>query len=179
MSQIKNMIVGLSKKQKILVVVTIVLAAALITTASVLAFSPYFISSTTNVPAGVPTPTPIPTATPTPTPTPTDTFTVTATLNSIPVADPTNINIPSGGYIGSTDIVVYTFTSTANQPITVGTSVGTGGVTGNEGITWDSTTVTNGYTVSLPSNGSTATMTMTVTLGTEGGAIPLIFTANP
>jgi hypothetical protein len=135
----------------------------------------------TITPTATPTPTPIPTATPTPTPEPlTNTFLLSATLNGTLLTDPSVIIIPSGAYIGTVYNVVYTFTSTANQPITVQATVTAGqSVTGNEIIVWDATTTANGYAVSLPVNGAVATMTMTVTLGSVGGSIPLTFTASP
>jgi hypothetical protein len=142
----------------------------------VAAIAAYSQPSTVNVPAGLPTPTPTPTATPTPTPAPTNTFTLSATLNDAAVPNPAAINLPSA-YIGTQYTIVYTFTSTANQPITVTASAP--GVTGNQIISWDPTSTANGYSVFLGSNGAAATMTMYVTLQSTGGSIPLVFTSTP
>jgi len=87
--------------------------------------------------------------------------------------------IPDGALVGDVYIVTYTLTSTANQPITVTASVPPGQqVTGNQLISWDQTTVDNHYSVNLAVDAS-ASMTMTVTVGTVGGSIPLMFTSNP
>jgi hypothetical protein len=190
----------LSTRQKMIIValLTVTLFVAVAVTAFSLA-NPTQKTSDTTVPDGVPTPTPTPqptlaptptptpepTATPTPTPSPTptpepltDTFTVTATLNGTAIPNPESIVIPSG-YIGTLEVIVFTIHSTANQPITVNVAVPSGqAVTGNEQIYWDATTQANSYTVALPI-GATATMTMNVVLGSQGGVIPLVFTANP
>lgn len=178
-------------KAILIIAVTVTTIVGLIAVAAAVS-TPHKVPSTVLTPNGiVPTPTPEPTATPIPTPTPTieptpsptsepltDTFTVTATLNGT-LTNPENIVIPEGALVGDVYTVVYTFVSTANQPITVTASVPEGQqVTGNQLIVWDATTVQNSYSVSLPI-GASATMTMTVTVGTVGGSIPLMFTANP
>jgi hypothetical protein len=166
------------KTKMILILTTVTLIATIGLVAAISAFS---VASNSTYPAGAPTPTPVPTATPTPSPTPaplTNTFTVSATLNGVAVADPKNIVVPTGAYIGTVYNTVYTITSTANQPITVQVTAPTG-VTGNMNISWDTTTTSNAYSVFLNANGASATMTMTVTLGSIGGDIPLVFTAAP
>ena len=177
LGKIKN----LSRNTKIIVaVLSICLVVGMVSYAGASGF--FNFPSNVTYPDGKPTPTPVPTASPIPTATPTpktDTFTVTATVNGT-TTDPSSIAILSGGYIGTTYTVVYSFQSTANQPITVTASVpAETPVTGNAQISWDATTQANNYAVSLPVNGATATMTMYVTLGTEGGSIPLVFTPTP
>ena len=95
----------------------------------------------------------------------TDSFTYTATLNGTVVADPANINIPVS-FVGDTDIIVYTVTSTANQPITVNAIVPTGG-------TLDKSSVT------LASNGATGTFTLTVTVAASAQTVNVNFSSNP
>jgi hypothetical protein len=163
----------LSKIQLVGIILVVCLATALCSYVGASVISS--LNSTTTVPPGNPTPSPTPAPTQTPL---TDTFTLTATLNGAPVSDPTNIVIPSGAYIGTVYTEVFTFTSTANQPIIVTASC-PNGQTGNMAVVWDAITQANGYLVSLPSYGSTATMTMTVTLGSVGGTIPLVFTPTP
>jgi hypothetical protein len=171
-----NQLSSLSRNKKILVVLSVCLVASLCS--YVVASTVSSLNSNTTVPPGRPLPTVAPTPSPSPTPTPTNSFTVTATLNGVAVADPQNIVIPEGAEIGTLYTEVFKITSTANQPISVAVSCPEG-VTGNAVIVWDSTTVANAYSVSLPSNGATATMTMYVTLGSVGGNIPLVFTATP
>jgi hypothetical protein len=168
-----------SKNRKFVAIMAILLIVSFGTYEAVNAILPFFVSpSTVNVPGGV-TPTPTASPTPAPTETPTNTFTTTATMNGQNVPDPTHIEIPSGELVGTQFIIIYTFHSTANQPLTVFASVPADQqVTGNEQIVWDAATVSNGYSVPL-SVGGTAQMTMTVTLGTVGGTIPLVFTSNP
>ena len=173
----KNPFANLSVKQKtILILLAVALIASVGIAAAVTAFS---VPSTSQYPPGLPTPTPSPSPTPSPTPIPlTDTFTVSATLNGVAVADPTTITIPAGAYIGTQYTTVYTFKSTANQPITI-TATAPTGTTGNMDISWDQTSTNNNYQVFLASNGASATMTMYVRLGTVGGDIPLVFVAAP
>lgn len=156
---------SLSRNKKIIVVLSLCLVATLVS--YVAASTLFSMSSTVIVPAGLPTPTPIPL---------TNTFTTTATLNGTAIPNPTTINLPSA-YIGTQYTIVYTFTSTANQPINVTASAPN--VTGSEVILWDATTIANGHSAFLGSNGNSATMTMYVTLGSVGGTIPLVFTATP
>jgi hypothetical protein len=181
------------KQKSILILVAVTLAFVLVIGVIAAVSTPTQKQTITNVPDGqpTPTPTPVPTITPTiaPTPTPTiaptptqepltDTFTVTATINGTEQPNPELTTIPGGAYIGTVYVETFIFTSTANQPITVTASCPSGW-TGNEIITWDQTTLDHGFTVSLPTAGSTATMTMTITLGSVGGSIPLVFTATP
>jgi hypothetical protein len=121
---------ALSTKQKtILIFATVAVLAVLITGV----IASVAVPSTVHVPAGT---------------TKTDSFTVTATLNGSPV-DPTNINVPSG-FVGDTDTIIYTVTSTANQPILINANTNSG--------TLDKTSAT------LASNGAATTFTLTVTL---------------
>jgi hypothetical protein len=164
---------GMSVKSKTILILVVV--ALVVTIGTAVAISVFSVQSTSQYPAGLPTPTPVPTATPVPL---TNSFTMSATLNGAAVADPRTITIPAGAYIGTIYTTVYTFTSTANQPITVGVTAPTG-TTGNMIISWDTATQASGYTVFLAGNGAQATMTMQVSLGTVGGDIPLVFTASP
>jgi hypothetical protein len=78
-----------------------------------------------------------------------DTYTYTATLNGVTVNDPANINV-AAGFVGDVSTVVYTVTSTANQPITVNAVASAGNLTPPS--------------LSLPSTGNTGTFTLTVAL---------------
>jgi len=94
----------------------------------------------------------------------TDSFTFTATLNGVVVADPANINLPAG-FIGDSSTVVYTITSTANQAITVN-AVTTAGTLDKSSI-------------SLPANGNTGTISLTVALTGIAQVITVSFTSSP
>lgn len=98
---------------------------------------------------------------------PTDTFTVTATMNGTVQSTPLNINLAGPIYQGDSYVIVYSITSTANQPLTVSETNSITGATSS----WDKTSVT------LAANGNTATMTLTVS-PTSAGQIVTSFAAN-
>ncbi len=104
---------------------------------------------------------------PNPLPQPTDTFTVTATMNGTVQSTPLNINLAGPIYQGDSYVIVYSITSTANQPLTVSETNSITGATAS----WDKTSVT------LAANGNTATMTLTVS-PTSAGQIVTSFAAN-
>jgi len=138
--------------------VIVILAILAIATAGIVYAIGYSTTSTISAPAGE-----------------TDTFTVTATLNDVAVASYQTITLPAG-LVGSTDTIVYTITTTANQPITI---TATYALTGGPTAVWSGTSTTSDATPSLAVGAAPVSLTLTVTLGTTSGTVTVYFVATP